>query len=867
MRWLLRFLVSDADRRAIENDLAELYEVRRRQEGPRPALRWLRRQRLVYPLHLLADRLWAAVSDRVATLPHLWRDCSYSARSLARTPALAATIILTLAVALGATTAVIGVVRAVLLNPLPYSAPDELVWIYTDNPPFRFPFSVVDYRALEAEHPTFDTVAGYQTGSVTVTEGGVAERVTAKAVTGSYFPLLGEAALLGRVFDESDDRRNDRVAVLTHAYWVRRFGSDPTVLGRRITIEGASYAVIGVLQQTEGPLEHNVALFTAARWLAPTRKGPFFIRVLGRLRTGVSPAAALEALHATSRRLFPVWRSSYQDEKATWGMQELRARVVGDVGPTLVFVLAAVGCLLLIACANAVNLLIARALSRSRELAIRSALGASRGRLLQHLLSEGGVLTTGAALGGLGVALLSLRLVTLYGADYIPRVDEIRLSGPVLGWLAVLAALSGLLILAGGLVPAMHGSRFRADHALQSGGRGATEGPAARRLRRVLVAAEFALATPLIIAAVLVLASLQRLSRVPIGIDTGRIFTAAVSLPGARYAQGAEREMFWKRVRQGLAALPGVDAAAVADSRPPDESGNQNNFDLEDRPTPPGQNQPVCTWVAVSPEFFRAVGLPLERGRLLDERSLQENVVVVDEAWASRFFPGEDVLGRRFREGGCTTCPWTTVVGVVGNVRWTGLDAPEDGTVYWPFVDFSNAFLIVRTAGDPASLSLPARRVVQELDAGLAVSNAATGNELVADALATPRYVSVLIGLFGLAALVLAVVGIYGVMAYFVEQHTRDIGIRLALGGDPARVRRMIVLHGVRLVVAGVTVGLGTGFLASRLMTTVLFGVSPTDPGTMVGVPTVLVGVALVACLVPAHRAARVDPVETLRES
>jgi putative ABC transport system permease protein len=838
--------------------------LRRRQDGDAAAVRWLRRQRLVYPIHVLLDRLRGIVLGAIAGFGHLCGDIPYTARSLARTPALTATIVLTVGIGLGATTGMLGVVRAVLISPLPYAAPDDLFWIYTDNPPNRFSLSVVDYRALEEAHPGFSAVTAYQTTNVTVTNNGFAERVRAKIVAGSYFGLLGQTPLLGRLFDGSDETRGDRTAVLTANYWASRFASDPAVLGRVMTIDGERYTIVGVLQKTAGPLEHGVALFTAAHWPQPKRKGPFFLAVLGRLSPGASPAAALEALHATNARLRPIWRSSYQDEKTTWGMQELKARVVGDVPSMLFFVLAAVGCVLLIACANAVNLLIARALNRSRELAIRGALGASRGRLLQHLLAETAVLTAAATVVGLAVAAGSIRLVTAYGAAYIPRIDEVRLSGPVLGWLGLLSVGSGLLV---GLIPAIHFSRLRLDRALASGGRSGTDGPAARQVQRGLVAAEFALATPLIVAAVLVLASLDRLSRVPVGIGTEHLLTAGISLPGSRYPREADRQAFWERALRQVTSLPGVEAAALADSRPPREAGQINNFDLQDHPTPPGQNQPVSPWVGVSPEFFKAVGLPLERGRLLDEHSLEDDVVVVDRAWADRFFPHEEVLGRRMKGGGCTTCPWTTVVGVVQTVKFAGLDRPDPGTVYFPFVDLPTAYIVLRTAEAPSSVMPDLRRAVRELDPALALASIATGDELVSDALVAPRYLSVLVGMFALAAMVLSVVGVYGVMAYFVQQHTREIGIRLALGGEPSRMRRMVVSQGLRLVLVGVTVGVGAAFLVGRLMTTLLYGVSPTDLRTLVGVPVALAVVAALACLAPARRAARLDPAEILREA
>lgn len=545
-------------------------------------------------------------------------------------------------------------------------------------------------------------------------------------------------------------------------------------------------------------------------------------------------------------------------------MQDLKARIVGDVGSMLLVVLGAVACVLLIACANAVNLLVARALNRNRELAIRGALGASRGRLVQHLLAETATLAAAAALVGFAVAAGSIALITKYGGDYIPRIAEVRLGGPELEWLGILTVMSVLLI---GLVPAIHSSRLKISGALAAGGRSASDAPATRRLRRVLVAAEFALATPLIVAAVLVTASLNRLNHVDVGISTERVLTAGVSLPASRYPESDNRQAFWKRALEQVSALPGVEAVALADSRPPRDSGNRNNFDLEDRPTLPGQNQPICTWVGVSPEFFRTVGLRLERGRLLDERSLQDNSVVVDRAWANRFFPGEEVIGRRFHEGGCTTCPWTTVVGVVGNVKWTGLDATADGTVYFPLVDRRTAYFVVRSAAAPSSISGTLRQTVAALDPQLALTDVATGSELMDEALSKPRYLSVLIGMFALTALVLSIVGVYGVTAYFVQQHAREIGIRLALGGDPFHVRRMVVVHGLQFVAIGVAAGIGAALLASRLLTTLLFGVTATDLRAIVGVPASLMAVAVIACLVPAHRAARVDPAQILRES
>jgi predicted permease len=864
MRWLMRWLVSDADRRVIEGELAELHEWRLRQNGARAARRWLRRQQFGYALHLTGDRMRRTLEDVFASVKHLGGDLRYSVRSLVRAPVVATTIILTVGIGLGATTAMVSVTRAVLVNPLPYADANNLYWIYTDSPPFKWRFTVVDYRALEADHSAFSAIAAYQTNNVTVTRDGAPERATAKDVTGSYFPLMRQRAAIGRLFDPSDDARGDRIAVLTYRYWTRRFGADPGVVGRALTLDGESYTIVGVLENTDGPLEQPVSVFTAAHWAPPKRKGPFSTMALARLNPGVSRDAAVEEMRATTKQLFPIWRASYQDEKATWGLQDLKTRVVGNIGSTLFMVLAAVACVLLIASANAVNLLLARALERSRELAIRGALGASRARMVQALLAEAAVLTVAAAAVGLAVAAGAIELITTYGATYVPRLAEIHLAGPTLVWLSSLALASGMLI---GLVPAIHGSRLKLDRSLASSGRSTSDAPTARRVRRALVAAEFSLATPLITAALLVTASLGRLSHVPVGIDTERLLTAQVSLVGPRYSQDATRAGFWKQLVERLGVLPGVNAAAIADSRPPSESYNQNDFDLEDHPAATSPTPEVSTWVGVSPGFFKAMGLALVRGRLLDDHSLQDDVIVVDGAWANRFFPGEDVIGRRMRSGGCTTCPWTTIVGVVENVKWAGLGAAPDGTVYYPFVDLPQAFLVLRTAGDPTGSAHALQEAVRELDSSVAVSDVATGDDLMDASLAQPRYLSVLVGMFALTALVLSIVAVYGVMAHFVQQHRRDIGIRMALGGEPRAVRRMVILSGVKPVIAGVAIGVSAALLSSSLIRALLFEVSPNDPATLAIVPAALVIAATAACWGPARRAASLDPARILRDS
>src|SRR5262245_23153039 len=800
------------------------------------------------------------------------QDLRICLRNLLRVPLLTATVVFTVGLGIGATTVIFSAVNAALLRPLPYADPGQLVRIYTDTPPNKFPFSVADYLALQAQQTRFEQVAGYQSRAMAFTDGTIAERVWGRNVTWTYFSLLGIRPAIGRDFTEADGRPGSPPAVMvSDGFWRRRLGGRADAVGKPIRLNGSDYTVAGVLPRDAGPLEQNQEFFTAAQWDTPPRKGPFFITALGRLKDRSAQASAAEELRAINRRIFPLWRASYQDEKATWSMMPLKTHVTGDVTAIAGLALAAVALVWLIACTNASNLLIARVTSRRRELAVRAALGASRARVVRHLLVESALLALGAALVGMVIAWTGTELLKNAGAAYFPRTQEITFDGRVLWLLGAVTAASALLF---GLIPALHGTGGPVDESLRSMGRSATASAGVRRLRRVLVGSQFAIATPLLIVAGLLIASLNGLKRVDLGFDSRNIVSGGIQLPATTYRGPQEVGAFWDELQRRVGQLPGVTNVAFADGRPPNDINNLNNFDLEDVPTRSGQSQPVTPWVAVSPEYFRLLGLSLLQGRLLDARDgLPSSVetVVVDRAWAARFFPNSSAVGRRLRGGGCTTCPWATVVGVVSEVKYAGLDKPDQGTVYTAMATIGAAaperfrYVVVKTAGDSSALASAVRQLVRELDPTLPFWDVATIDDLVERSLQRPRSLSILIGVLAAVALVLSIVGIYGVMAYYVQQHAREIGIRIALGGSPSDVLQLVVGQGMTVVAGGLLVGLLTAVAVTRLMSGLLFGVAATDAFTFSGVTILLLGVALVACLLPARRAISVQPAAVLR--
>jgi len=815
------------------------------------------------------DRAKERHMERGLMLEELRQDVRVCVRNLLRVPGLALTIVLTVGLGIGATTAMFGVINATLLRPLPYEHADRLVRIYTDAPPNRWPFSVADYLTLQEQQTRFEQVAGYLERPMSFSDGTVAERVNGRTVSWTYFALLGIKPILGRSFSESDGRPGSAPSVIvSHGFWSRHLGARPDIIGRPVRLDGMDYTLVGVLPDRVGPLENGRELFVAAQWGAPPRKGPFPITTLARLRPDSDRTEAAQELRAINRRMFPIWRASYQNDRATWSMLDLKSHVIGDVGAVLVLALAAVGLVWLIACANAANLLIARVAGRRRELAVRAALGASRGRVIRYLLAESGVLAIGSAILGAAIAWVATGLLRDFASEFVPRTQELTLDGPVLWCLAGATAASGVMF---GLIPALFGARGPVAESLRALGRSATGSVRVRRVRRVLVAGQFAVATPLLIVAGLLAASLNQLSHVDLGFERHNLVSAQLALPEAQYKEPDRVTMFWSELRRRVEGLPGVSGLAFADGRPPNEVLQVNNFDLEASPTRPGQSQPTSPWVAVTPEYFRVLALTLVRGRLLDERDALNGdtapVVVVDRAWANRFFSKGDAVGQRFREGGCTTCPWTTVVGVVSDVKYLGVDRrPDIGTVYWPLEGPRRSrFLVLRTSMDPEAVLPAVRKVVRDLDPGVPFARVATIDDLVTRSLQIPRSLSLIVGMFAIVALVLSIVGIYSVMAHYVQQHSKDISIRLALGGSPRDVLQLVIGQGMKVVVGGVAIGLLTALALTRLISTLLFGIGAADGITFAAAALVMLAVAGVACFTPARRAIGVQPASVLR--
>ncbi len=758
-------------------------------------------------------------------------------------------------------------VDGVLLRPLPYPEADRLVAIYEQNSPSnRWPLSVVDYQAIEAQSRSFESVSGLARGRGVLAGEGRPERVRVGWVTAAWFETLGVRPAEGRGFRSEEERPGaERVAVVSRSFAERHFGRGVDAVGRTLVLDGASHTVIGVLP----PGVESLAGWQAEIWPVlqlqpPTRRGPFFIQTVARLRSGVSQQEAARDLAAVSERIFPVWADTFQDREARLTPFPLRDVMIGDVGNALLLLFGAVGFVLLIALANVANLSLARATAREREMALRTSLGATPGRLTRQLLVESASLAVLGGLAGLLLAVVALDVLLSLGPQ-LPRLDEIELNDRVLAFTAIVTLGSGVL---SGLAPLVHGIASDLAGALRSGGRSGLERKRTGGLRGALVTAEFALALPLLAGAALLFTSLERLQRVDAGIDPENVLLARASISAAAYPDTGAVRRFWRRALAELAELPGVSAAGIGSGVPPDQPGMINNFDLIDRPVPAGSSQPAVPWVVVSPGYFDALGVRLLRGRLPDETDTagDPQVVAVSRSWAARFYPGEDVLGKRMYAGGDMTNP-VTVVGVVSDVKYTGLDSADESVVYESYAQnpWRSVNLVIRGAG----ASVPAARVrdrLQALDPDVPLTAVQTMRRKLAASVSRPRYWAMLIGIFAAVGVTLAAVGIYGVLSYFVSRQSRDIGVRMALGANAWAVRRMVIRRGMGHAALGLGIGLAAAILLTRGIEGLLYGVSPTDPITFVAVSLLLLAIALAACYWPARRATRVDPVRVLTE-
>ena len=804
-------------------------------------------------------------------------DARYAVRTLLQRPGFALVAVAALALGIGANTAIFSVVNTVLLRPLPFEHPERLVTLSTElrraPQDGRGSFSVPDLLDVQARASTLEYVATYQRSGTVLTEGGEPERIIGAAVNADYFPLFGVKPALGRVFTREEDRPGaESVIVLSHGLWQRRFGGDPTIIGRQITL-GAKTTVIGVMPQGfEFPIRDDSQDYWEPIFSAPFMtkaerevRGSRSLSVVARLKPGASIEQARAELDALSRQIER--QSPESNTDVVFNAVSLHEEMTRDYRPALLVLLGAVALVLLIACANVANLLLARATARQKEIAIRTALGASRGRIVRQLLTESLLLSLVGGGAGLLLAAWGLDVLVAAGPADVPRLRDVHLDGQVLGFTLGVSALTSVLF---GLVPALQASRPDPGDSLKEGGRGSTEGGRGR-MRGALIVAEVALSLMLLVGAGLLIRSFVRLLGTDAGFDAERVLALDIPLSRSKYPQPEQQAAVFRQLVERMRAVPGVREAGVVSNLPLSNLDYELSFEIEGRPPSRPGEEPSADYTVAGADYFGAMKMRLLRGRLFDDRDTPEAppAMLVSDAFARRFFPGEDPLGKRIRiDGEEGKHPPREIVGVVGDVRRGGLDVDAEPEFYVSYLQSPerrlNLVLSTETP-DAASLTQAARAAVREFDPNQLIWRTQTMDELLGKSLAPRRFNMMLLATFAGVALVLAGVGLYGVMSYTVTRRTHEIGIRMALGAQRGDVLRLVVSQGLALTLVGVALGLACALALSRVLTSLLFGISATDPLTYAVVALLLVAVALVACLVPARRATKVDPMVALR--
>ncbi|MFL6227274.1 MAG: ABC transporter permease [Pyrinomonadaceae bacterium] len=800
-----------------------------------------------------------------------WQDIKYGVRVLLKTPLFTAVAVLVIALGIGANTAIFSVVNAVLLRPLHFESPEQLVRVFGTSPRrnnFSRPYSYLNFSDLRTQNGTLEALGAYTGTSAALSGTDAPEQITGVLASGDIFRVLKTKPLLGRLLAPEDEKPGGTpVAVISHGLWQRRFGSDPNIVGHQIKLDGKEREIIGVT-----PADFRFEFLTdAADFWTPIdpqgdgfqSRGAIFLEVIGRLKPGVTLGQAQADMEGVMGRL----QQEYPNPNTGIGIRLAGAQeeLVGDLRPTLLVLLGAVGFVLLIACANVANLLLARAAGRGREIAVRVALGASRARIVRQLLTESTLLACVGGLLGLLFAVWGVDLLNSFIPPDVPRFGETSLDLPVLAFTLGASLLTGVLF---GLAPAVHSARIDMNESLKEGGRGATEGRARNRVHSLLVVAEVALSLVLLVGAGLLVKSFIKLRNTDPGFDPRGTVTASLSLAPVRYTKDEQITQFYDQLIERIKSLPGVEAVGAVSPLPLSGNGMSYSFVITDRPEPPPGQGLSASARFTTPGYFRAMGIPLLRGRIFTEQDRADApaVLVVNEAFARRYFSGEEVLGKRLRLG--FNRIEGEVVGVVGDVRGSNLSEPGTPEYYIPqsHAASGDMSLVVRTStSDPAALTPALRQVVREMDKDQPLYEVRTMNALVSRSVARQRFSTTLIGVFAALALALAAVGIFSVMSFLVAQRTHEIGIRMALGAQTSDILRMILGRGMTLTLVGVGLGLAAAFGLTRLMRSLLFGVSATDPITFGGVAVLLASVALLACYVPARRATKVDPMIALR--
>jgi putative ABC transport system permease protein len=802
-----------------------------------------------------------------------WQDVRYGARMLTRSPGFTTVAVLTLALGIGANTAIFSVINAVLLRALPYEEADRLVFLteWSQQVP-EMSFSVANFKDVRDQSTSFESLVAYNgTGFILNTEGAEAERLAGRQATSGLFPTLRKVPVLGRGFTADDDKPGaEPVAILSEGYWERRFGRDPGMVGRHLVLSGESFTVVGIMPKTVHGSWKTIDVYTPLLRLEDkiggekNRGNHPGIYVIGRLKPGITVERARTDVKGIAARLAEQHPDSSARQSMT--LETLHQSYVGDLRPALMLILGAVAFVLLIACGNVANLLLSRAAGRQKEIAVRRALGAPRARIFRQLLTESVLLAALGAIFGTLLAFWGVRGLVASLPANVPRVDEIRVDGVVLAFTGALAVFTGLLF---GIAPAWKISSGGVQGALREEGRG-TVGPAHHRLRNALVVTEIALALILLVGAGLLLRSFVRVLAADAGFRAEGVLTANLPLPMTRFPEEAQRAAFVRAVVERMKAIPGVE---VASAGIPLLGGWQSSFTLEGRPEPPAGQLPSADITRVTPDYFKAMGVRVQEGRVFTDHDTADAppVAMVDETFVRAHFPQGDALGKRFRFGRSSPedkdVKWMEIVGVVSHVKNYGVDQESRVEIYLPYFQspVTNATLLVRSSTDPAALAASVRQAVKAVDPEVPVYSVRTLAEIVSDRTAQRRLAVMLITVFAAVALLLAAVGIYGVMSYAVAQRTQEIGIRMALGAERRDILRMVLRHGSLMAAAGIGLGLAVALGLARLITSLLFQVSATDPPTFSVVPVVLIAVALLACYIPARRATRVDPLVALR--